>query len=119
MAHIEVNQKKVTPEIAERLSSVCPFGALVVGEKGLSIESGCRLCGLCLKADKDGVLTLVKDEPTVEVVKSSSRGIAVLAECMGNQVHPITLEFWEKREMAPYRSTGFRGCDRMEGVFRS
>lgn len=101
MAHIEVNQKKVAPEIAERLSSVCPFGALVVGEKGLSIESGCRLCGLCLKADKDGVLTLVKDEPTVEVVKSSSRGIAVLAECMGNQVHPITLELLGKAlEMA-------------------
>ena len=46
MAHIKVNQEKVTPEIAERLASVCPFGAIVVGEKGLSIESdaGCAGC---------------------------------------------------------------------------
>lgn len=96
MAHIKVNQEKVTPEIAERLASVCPFGAIVVGEKGLSIESGCRLCGLCLKADQDGVLTLVEDKPVVSVDKSQWQGIAVLAECVGDQVHPITLELLGK-----------------------
>ncbi|NLC15550.1 MAG: electron transfer flavoprotein subunit alpha [Firmicutes bacterium] len=101
MAYIEVNQEKVTQENAERLASVCPFGAIVVGEAGLTIESGCRLCGLCLKADKDGVLTLVEDKPSVTVDKSAWQGIAVLAECDGDQVYPITLELLGKAlEMA-------------------
>jgi electron transfer flavoprotein alpha subunit len=101
MAHIQVNQEKVTPEIAEKLASVCPFGAIVAGEKGLSIESSCRLCGLCVKADQDGVLTLVEDKPAVSVDKSRWQGIAVLAECVGNQLHPITLELLGKAlEMA-------------------
>lgn len=101
MAHIKVNQEKVTPEIAERLASVCPFGAIVVSEAGLSIEAGCRLCRLCLEADQDGVLTLVEDKPETSVDKSRWQGIAILAECVGNRLHPITLELLGKAlEMA-------------------
>lgn len=134
MAHIEVNQQKVTPEIAERLASVCPFGAIVVSEKGLVIDDSCRMCRMCLKADKDGVLSLVEDRPagkrlggsgagkpagdrspgdtpeadrpdgdklTATIDKSAWRGIAVLAECSGDSVHPITLELLGKAlEMA-------------------
>lgn len=101
MAHIVVNQKKVTSEIAEALASVCPFGAMVVDEKGLHIEAGCRMCRLCLKADKDGVLSLVEEKVAVEVDKSSWRGIAVLAECQGVTIHPVTLELLGKaKEMA-------------------
>ncbi len=153
MAHIEVDQQKVTSEIAERLASVCPFGAIVVDEKGLRIEDDCRLCRLCLKADKDGVLSLVEEkiagkvaaeaageaagqaagqaagevasqaagqaageaageaaaqaagkiagQMAAEVDKSSWRGIAVLTECQGDTVHPVTLELLGKaKEMA-------------------
>jgi electron transfer flavoprotein alpha subunit len=101
MARIEVSQQKVTPDIAERLVSACPFGAMVVNEKGLSIEAGCRMCRLCLKADKDGVLTLVEDKPAATVDTSAWRGIAVLAECVGDAIHPVTLELLGKaQEMA-------------------
>lgn len=98
MAHIQVNQQKVTSEIAEKLASVCPFGAIVVDEKGLHIDAGCRMCGLCLKADKDGVLSLVEEEPVVRIDKDSWRGIAVLAECVGDGIHPITLELLGKAQ---------------------
>ena len=98
MAHIEVNRQKVTFEIAERLASVCPFGAMVADETGLHIDAGCRMCRLCFEADTDGVLSLVEEEPVAQVDKSSWRGIAVLAECVGDTIHPVTLELLGKAQ---------------------
>jgi electron transfer flavoprotein alpha subunit len=98
MAYIEINHEKVTPEIAEKLVSICPFGAISQDSGKLRIDSGCKMCRRCLKADEDGVLSFVDDTPKTQIDKDSWRGIAVFAEYTGNKIHPVTFELLGKAQ---------------------
>ncbi len=98
MAYIKIDQQKVTPKIAKKLISICPFGAISMDAGELRIDSNCKMCRRCLKADEDGVLSFVDDTPKTQIDKSSWRGIAVFAECTGNKIHPVTFELLGKAQ---------------------
>lgn len=98
MAYIQINQQKVTRKIAEELMSICPFGAIFIDAGELRIDSSCKMCRRCLKADQYGVLSFVDDTPKVNIDKDSWRGIAVFAECTGDTIHPVTLELLGKAQ---------------------
>ena len=99
MAGLYIYQEKLTPELAARLSDICPFGALKADGARLSVEAGCRMCRLCVKKS-GGVIIEQKDERP-EIDKNEWRGIAVLADYSHGRLHPVTLELLGKaRELA-------------------
>lgn len=94
MAKIIIHQEKVTDR--NTLLSLCPFSAIEADAKGeLSINSGCRMCRICCKKG-NGVFEYVEDEQVPKVDKSQWQGIAVVAELVGEKIHPVTMELLGK-----------------------
>ncbi|MEN6339459.1 MAG: electron transfer flavoprotein subunit alpha [Clostridiaceae bacterium] len=95
-----INQDKITKEIAERLQSVCPFGALDYEDGVLSFNAACKSCKLCVKNGPNGAITW-NDEAKPALDKSAWRGVAVFAERREHTIHPVTLELLGKaKELA-------------------
>jgi len=49
MGKLILNHHLVTPEKAEALVSLCPFGAISWENGKLDISSGCKMCKLCVR----------------------------------------------------------------------
>ncbi len=94
MGILVVNNKAVTPEKAEELIKLCPFGAISYGVSGLEISSGCKMCKLCTKKS-DGIISC-KEEEKKSIDKSQWRGICVFAELNGSNIHRVTYELCGK-----------------------
>lgn len=99
MPYIKIHQDKA--EDKEKLASICPFKAIEIVNGELSINSGCRMCRLCVK-NSGGVFEYVEERDSTPVVnKDEWRGIAVVAEITEGAVHPVTFELIGKaRELA-------------------
>ena len=99
MAFIKINQEKATDRDA--LVKLCPFGAIEQKDGKLEINSGCRMCRMCIKKG-GGVFELVEDDAKPGVDKSQWRGVAVVAEIDADgALHPVALELLGKvRELA-------------------
>ena len=99
MAFIKINQEKATDKDA--LVKLCPFGAIELKDGKLEINSGCRMCRMCIKKG-GGAFEFVDDTATPGVDKSKWRGVAVVAEIDADGVlHPVALELLGKaRELA-------------------
>ena len=94
MSKLVVNQKAVTPENAEAIVKLCPFGAISYVNGGLEISSACKMCKLCARKS-GGVIEYV--EETVETLdKSLWRGVCVYADCTGGRIHRVTYELCGK-----------------------
>ncbi|MBR3966132.1 MAG: electron transfer flavoprotein subunit alpha/FixB family protein [Clostridia bacterium] len=99
MGKLVINQNKVTPEIAEKLLKVCPFGAISKEGEKLSISSACKMCKLCVR-NGEGAVDFV-EEKIVALDKSLWKGICVYADCQGGNIHRVTYELCGKaRELA-------------------
>ncbi len=99
MGKLVIDQKKVTPEVAEKLKSICPFGAIEEVNGKLEISSACKMCKLCVKRG-GGVVEFV-EETVAAVDKSAWRGVCVFAECSADGIHRVTYELCGKaRELA-------------------
>jgi len=93
MPQIIIHQTKA--EDPQSLVALCPFDAIECIDGILSINSGCRMCRLCIKNDLQGVFEYVEDaRPGVD--KSLWRGVAVFADQTGGQIHPVTWELLGK-----------------------
>ena len=46
MSKLVINQKAVTPENAETIVKLCPFGAISYNNGALEISSACKMCKL-------------------------------------------------------------------------
>lgn len=103
MATIAIHQDKV--ENHEELIELCPFDSIEVvsenpdpdaepvpGRKFLYINSGCKLCKLCVKKGPDGVFELIGDEKEICIDKSVWQGITVYVDHVDGDIHPVTLE---------------------------
>lgn len=102
MGKLIIHHHLVTPEKAEALVSLCPFGALSYTDGKLDISSGCKMCKMCVR--KGQGLVEFREERT-EIDKSLWRGICVYADCTGGRLHRVTFELCGKaRELA--RVTG-------------
>ena len=93
MGKLIIKQDLVTPEKAQALLELCPFGAISYEDGKLDIGSGCKMCKMCVR--KGG--GLVEFQEDVKVLdKSLWRGICVFADCTGGQIHRVTFELCGK-----------------------
>lgn len=101
MARIRVDQNKVVKKDAQSYLKLCPFNAIEFDGKEVSINSGCRLCKICIRKGPDGVFNWIEDEPTIEINKDEWRGIAVFVEHHEGKIHPVSFELIGKaKELA-------------------
>ena len=94
MGNLIVNQNMITPELAQKLIKVCPFGAISYDDNKLSITSACKMCKLCVRNGQGAVEYVV--ENTTEIDKSQWEGICVYADCQGGNIHRVTYELCGK-----------------------
>ena len=94
MSKLVVNQKAVTPENAETIVKICPFGAISYVGGTLEISSACKMCKLC--ARKSGGVIEYVEEAVETLDKSLWRGVCVYADCTGGRIHRVTYELCGK-----------------------
>ena len=94
MSKLVVNQKAVTPENAETIVKICPFGAISYVGGTLEISSACKMCKLC--ARKSGGVIEYVEEAVETLDKSLWRGVCVYANCTGGRIHRVTYELCGK-----------------------
>ena len=98
MGKLIIKQELVTPEKAEKLVFLCPFGAISWENNKLDISSGCKMCKMCVRKG-EGLVEFRED--TKEIDKSLWKGICVYADCSGGRIHRVTFELLGKaRELA-------------------
>ena len=99
MGSLVINKAKVTPESAEALVKVCPFGAISYDGTSIDISSACKMCKLCVK--KGGGLVDFVEEEVATVDKSAWRGVCVYVDHHEGDIHRVTYELIGKaRELA-------------------
>ncbi len=97
MATIKVHQDKARNP--EKLVEVCPFDAIEYENGQLSINAACKMCKICVKKYPDVFEYVEVVRP--EIDKSAWHGIAVYADHVEGNIHPVTFELLGKaREMA-------------------
>lgn len=100
MGRLKINHDKLTKEYIEKLVKICPFGAIEYTNE-LSINSGCKMCKLCVKKGPAGCIEYVEDAIVNQIDKSLWRGVAVFIEHDGNSIHPVSFELIGKaKELA-------------------
>jgi electron transfer flavoprotein alpha subunit len=98
MGKLIIHHDRITPEIAENLIQLCPFGAISYENGKLDISSGCKLCKMCVRK---GQGTVEFQEEVKELDKSLWKGICVYADCSDGRLHRVTFELCGKaRELA-------------------
>ena len=98
MGKLIINHNLVTPEKAEALVSVCPFGAISYENGKLDISSACKVCKMCVRKGQ-GLVDFVEEKK--EIDKSAWKGICVYADCSGGKIHRVTFELIGKaKELA-------------------
>ena len=60
MGKLVINHNLVTPEKAEALMQLCPFGAISYGNEKLDISSGCKMCKMCVRKGQ-GLVDFVEE----------------------------------------------------------
>ena len=99
MGKLIINQSIVTPEKAENLVKLCPFGAISYDGQKLDISSACKMCKMCVRKG-EGVVEY-QEETVNEIDKSLWRGICVYVDHCGNKIHRVTYELLGKaKELA-------------------
>ena len=97
MSKLVVNQKAVTPQNAESIVKLCPFGAISYTSGTLEISSACKMCKMCVRKG-GGVIEYVEDA-VKELDKSLWRGVCVYVDCSGDQIHRVTYELCGKAKV--------------------
>lgn len=101
MSTLKVNQHLVTAENMITLIDICPFNALEDNGGKLEINSGCKMCKICVNKGPKGVMELVEESQVKTVDKSLWKGIAVYVDHVDGDIHPVTMELLGKaRELA-------------------
>lgn len=96
MGKIVINHDKITDEIAEMLTNICPFGAISYTDGKLDISSACKMCKMCVKKGQ-GAVDFVEDVKTF-VDKSLWKGICVYVDHCGDKIHRVTYELCGKAQ---------------------
>lgn len=100
MSMLICHQEKVNESVREELLKVCPFNAIEAKGGRIEINSGCKMCMLCVKKGPAGVMELV-EEKAAAVDKSLWKGIGVYVDHVEGEIHPVTMELIGKaKELA-------------------
>ena len=98
MGKLVINHNLVTPQKAESLIEICPFGAISYENGKLDISSGCKMCKMCVRKG-GGLVDFVEESKAID--KSRWTGICVYADCSGGRIHRVTYELCGKaKELA-------------------
>ncbi|SKA93117.1 electron transfer flavoprotein alpha subunit apoprotein [Caloramator quimbayensis] len=98
MAHLKVNQEKITDK--EQLIKICPFGAIEEINGKIEIGAACKMCRLCVKKGPAGAIEYV-EEDIPQIDKNKWKGICVYVDHVEGNIHPVTFELIGKaRELA-------------------
>ncbi len=89
MGKLVIKNELLTPQKAEALIKLCPFGAISYSGEKLDISSACKMCKMCVRKG-EGVIEFVED--IKEIDKSLWRGICVYADCSNDKIHRVTYE---------------------------
>ena len=68
----------------------CPFGAISIGEKGITVNENCRMCGICVKQCPSHALHFEQKARGED--KSKWNGILVYGEQERGKLHPVVFE---------------------------
>ena len=68
----------------------CPFGAISMGEKGITVNENCRMCGICVRECPSHALHFEQKARGED--KSKWKGILVYGEQERGKLHPVVLE---------------------------
>lgn len=100
MAELRIHQERLDEDSIHQLLDICPFGAISCRDGKVEIDSGCRMCRLCVKKGPGGAVEYMEtQEPGIN--KDEWRAVAVYVEYNGKAVHPVTFELIGKaRELA-------------------
>ena len=100
MAELRIHQERLDEDGIRQLIDICPFGAIICRDGKVEIDSGCRMCRLCVKKGPGGAVEYMEtQEPGIN--KDEWRAVAVYVEYNGKAVHPVTFELIGKaRELA-------------------
>ena len=100
MAELRIHQERLDEDSIRQLIDICPFGAISCRDGKVEIDSGCRMCRLCVKKGPGGAVEYMEtQEPGIN--KDEWRAVAVYVEYNGQAVHPVTFELIGKaRELA-------------------
>lgn len=100
MAELRIHQERLDEDGIRQLIDICPFGAISCRNGKVEIDSGCRMCRLCVKKGPGGAVEYMEtQEPGIN--KDEWRAVAVYVEYNGKAVHPVTFELIGKaRELA-------------------
>ncbi|WP_195638601.1 electron transfer flavoprotein subunit alpha [Enterocloster bolteae] len=100
MAELRIHQERLDEDSIHQLIDICPFGAISCRDGKVEIDSGCRMCRLCVKKGPGGAVEYMEtQEPGIK--KDEWRAVAVYVEYNGKAVHPVTFELIGKaRELA-------------------
>lgn len=100
MAELRIHQERLDEDGIRQLIEICPFGAISCRDGKVEIDSGCRMCRLCVKKGPGGAVEYMEtQEPGIN--KDEWRAVAVYVEYNGKAVHPVTFELIGKaRELA-------------------
>ncbi|MGI6013876.1 MAG: FAD-binding protein [Oscillospiraceae bacterium] len=99
MAKLVIHQDKIGD--IEAFMKLCPFGAMEEKDGKVTINSGCKMCKLCVKKGPAGAAEYIEDEVKVLINKDEWQGIAVYVDHVDGEIHPVTYELIGKaRELA-------------------
>lgn len=100
MAELRIHQERLDEDGIRQLIDICPFGAISCRDGKVEIDSGCRMCRLCVKKGPGGAVEYMEtQEPGIN--KDEWCAVAVYVEYNGKAVHPVTFELIGKaRELA-------------------
>lgn len=99
MGKLVINHNKITPEKADLLVKICPFGAISYEGGKLDISSACKMCKMCVKKGEGAICYVEEVKATVD--KSLWRGICVYVDHFGDKIHRVTYELCGKaKELA-------------------
>jgi len=99
MGKLAINKEKITPEAAEALIKICPFGAISYNGGELDISSACKMCKMCVKKGNGAISYEEEEKPTVD--KSKWNGVCVYVDHHEGKIHRVTYELIGKaKELA-------------------
>ena len=77
----------------------CPFGALTMEDKGITVNDQCRACGLCVRTCPEKAIYFEQKADTFD--KASWKDFLIFVEQERGGIHPVALELiGEARKMA-------------------
>ena len=84
------NQEKVNAANIDSLIKCCHFNAIENKDGKIEINSGCKMCKLCVKNGPVGIMEFIV-EKVAKIDKSLWNGIGVYVDHIDGVIHPVTL----------------------------